>query len=128
MGGRLSSLDRVSKSPQSSRVLTFSTAAEWKTHFDSNKESDQLMVIDFFATWCGPCNYMLPIFNDFAERYKDVQFIRIDVDLFKEVAQEYQVEAMPTFVLIKKGKPIDRLVGARKDQLQKLIEKHKPRS
>ncbi|KAL4274206.1 hypothetical protein AHAS_AhasUnG0015800 [Arachis hypogaea] len=83
------------------------------------------MVIDFTATWCGPCKYMGPIFKDFSAKYTEVEFIKLDVDELMGVAQEFQVQAMPTFVLVKKGKIVDKVVGARKEELQKLIEKHR---
>lgn len=68
---------------------------------------------------------MEPVLNDFAAKYTDVEFVKIDVDELDDVAQEYGVQAMPTFVLIKKGKVVDKIVGADKDGLQKKIQKHK---
>uniref|UniRef100_M1BHP3 Thioredoxin h6 n=1 Tax=Solanum tuberosum TaxID=4113 RepID=M1BHP3_SOLTU len=64
---------------------------------------------------------MEPILNDFAAKYIDVEFVKIDVDEL----DEYGVQAMPTFVLIKKGKVVDKIVGADKDGLKMKIEKHK---
>ncbi|XP_060212181.1 thioredoxin H2-like, partial [Lycium barbarum] len=96
----------------------------WKLHFDSLKDTNKLVVIDFTATWCGPCKYMEPVLNEFAAKYTDVEFVKIDVDELADVAQEYGVQAMPTFMLIKKGKVIDKIVGADKDALKMKIEKH----
>ncbi|KAM7484317.1 hypothetical protein LguiA_000326 [Lonicera macranthoides] len=67
---------------------------------------------------------MEPTFNEFAAQYTDVVFVRIDVDELMDVAKEYGVEAMPTFLLMKKGKEVDKVIGAKKDELQKKIEKH----
>ncbi|KAK4481852.1 hypothetical protein RD792_012828 [Penstemon davidsonii] len=83
------------------------------------------MVIDFTASWCGPCQFIQPAFNEFAEKYTEVEFIKIDVDELMDVAQEFGVQAMPTFVLIKKGKEVDKVVGAKKEELMKKIEKHR---
>ncbi|KAL0336293.1 UNVERIFIED_CONTAM: Thioredoxin H2 [Sesamum radiatum] len=83
------------------------------------------IVIDFTASWCGPCQYIQPAINDFAEKYTDVEFIKLDVDELHDVAEEFGVQAMPTFILIKKGKEVDKVVGAKKDDLQKKIEKHR---
>ncbi|QHO11751.1 hypothetical protein HN873_051342 [Arachis hypogaea] len=110
--------------PSSSHIITFHSTAKWKAHFDASKLTNKLMVIDFTATWCAPCKSMDPIIQEFAYKYTQVEFIKIDVDELMGVSQEFQVQAMPTFVLIKKGKVVDKVVGARKDQLQKLIEKH----
>ncbi|XP_020218053.1 thioredoxin H2 [Cajanus cajan] len=115
----------VEKSSPSSLILTFNSTAKWKAHFDASKETNKLMVIDFTATWCGPCKYMDPIIKEFAAKYTDVEFIKIDVDELMEVAQAFQVQAMPTFILIKKGKVVEKVMGAKKEELQKLIEKRR---
>ncbi|MCD7453214.1 hypothetical protein HAX54_020088 [Datura stramonium] len=117
----------LSTTPQikRSQVIAFHSSAKWKLHFDSLKDTNKLVVIDFTATWCGPCKYMEPVINDFAAKYTDVEFVKIDVDELADVAQEYGVQAMPTFVLIKKGEVVDKIVGADKDGLQKKIQKHR---
>ncbi|XP_054825617.1 thioredoxin H2-like [Prosopis cineraria] len=131
MGANLSQLDNVvyhrssSHSPSPSRIITFHSSAKWKAHFEASKSTNKLMVIDFTATWCGPCKTMDPIIKEFAAKYADVEFIKIDVDELMEVAQDFKVQAMPTFILIKKGKVVDKTVGARKEELQKLIENHR---
>ncbi|KAI4314228.1 hypothetical protein L6164_027160 [Bauhinia variegata] len=124
MGGKFSRFDCCERF-WPSRVLTFHSAAEWKAHFDASKQTDKLMVIDFFATWCGPCKYMGPIFKDFAQKYTDVEFVKIDVNKLEEVAKEFGVQSMPTFKLFKKGKVVDEVVGASTEDLQNLIEKHR---
>ncbi len=82
-----------------SRVRTFNSTASWKKHFEEAKTTGKLIVIDFSATWCGPCRLMEPIVIGFSEKYTDVEFVKIDVDKLSEVAQEFGVEAMPTFLL-----------------------------
>ncbi|KDP45467.1 hypothetical protein JCGZ_09716 [Jatropha curcas] len=108
-----------------SGVTTFHSPERWQLHFNSVKDSSQLMVIDFAASWCGPCKLMEPEVKGMAVKFTDVQFVKIDVDELSDVAQEFGVQAMPTFVLVKKGKEVDRIVGARKDELQRKIEKHR---
>ncbi|XP_027362368.1 thioredoxin H2-like [Abrus precatorius] len=125
MGANISNMEtNAHKSPLSSNILTFHSTAKWKAHFNASKETNKLMVIDFTATWCGPCKNMDPIIQEFAVKYTKVEFIKIDVDELMGVTQEFQVQAMPTFILMKKGKVIDKMVGAKKEELQKLIEKH----
>ncbi|TKY58787.1 Thioredoxin H2 [Spatholobus suberectus] len=109
----------------SSQVLTFHSTAKWNAHFDALKETNKLIVVDFTASWCGPCKLMDPIIQEFAAKYRDVEFVKIDVDELMEVSQHFQVQAMPTFMLIKKGKVADRVAGVKKEELQRLIEQHR---
>ena len=85
-----------------------------------------LKVIDFYADWCGPCHIMEPIIKELEKELCDkVKFEKVDVDAENEKAQEYEVLSIPTFVIIKNGKEVDRVVGARgKSQFKQLIEIH----
>ncbi|KAI3407584.1 Thioredoxin domain-containing protein, partial [Psidium guajava] len=83
------------------------------------------MVIDFAASWCGPCRMMEPAVRAMATEFTDVEFAKIDVDELSDVAREFGVQAMPTFVLVKKGKEVDRIVGSVKDELKMKIQKHR---
>lgn len=67
---------------------------------------------------------MEPVINEFDAKYTDVEFIKIDVDELEGVTREFGVQAMPTFILLKKGKQVDKVTGTKKDELQKKIEKH----
>ncbi|XP_027348148.1 thioredoxin H8-like [Abrus precatorius] len=83
------------------------------------------MVIDFTASWCGPCKLLDPVIQEFAAKYTEVEFVKIDVDELIEVSQEFHLQTMPTFMLIKKGKVADNVVGVTKEELQRLIEQQK---
>ncbi|CAI9109621.1 OLC1v1009472C1 [Oldenlandia corymbosa var. corymbosa] len=109
----------------SSRVIAFHSTNRWQLHFNNSKQLNKLMVVDFAATWCGPCKFMEPAVNEMAAKFTDVDFIKIDVDELSDVAQEFKVQAMPTFLLLKQGKEVDRVVGAKKDELEKKIQKHR---
>ncbi|KAJ4974453.1 hypothetical protein NE237_007627 [Protea cynaroides] len=108
-----------------SRIVVFHSSAGWKAHLEASKASSKLLVIDFTASWCGPCKFFEPAVIEMANRYTDVEFIKIDVDELMDVAQEYGVQAMPTFILIKEGKAVDKIVGTKKDELEKKILKHR---
>ncbi|KAL4332076.1 hypothetical protein GQ457_07G016850 [Hibiscus cannabinus] len=107
------------------KIVEMHSLAQWNEKLASTKQSNKLLVMDFSATWCGPCKWMEPAIEEYANTYPDVEFIKIDVDTLADVAREYKVEAMPTFVLIKKGKEIARLTGAKKSELRNLIERHR---
>ncbi|RDX63847.1 Thioredoxin H2 [Mucuna pruriens] len=113
------------RSSESSQVLTFHSTAKWNAHFDALKQTNKLMVINFTASWCGPCKLMDPVIQQLAAKYRDVEFAKIDVDELMEVSQDFQVQTMPTFMLIKKDKVTDKVVGAKQEELQRVIEKHR---
>ncbi|GMI90149.1 thioredoxin 2, THIOREDOXIN H2, Arabidopsis thioredoxin h2 [Hibiscus trionum] len=107
------------------KIVEMHSRSQWIEKLEASKQSDKLLVIDFSATWCGPCKWMEPAIEEYANTFTDVEFIKIDVDTLADVAGDYKVEAMPTFVLIKKGSEVARLMGAKKTELRKLIEKHR---
>jgi len=84
----------------------------------------ELVVIDFYATWCGPCKRISPFFDTLSNEHPNVVFLRVDVDQAGDAAQEYGVEAMPTFKFIKNGQIADELVGASEADLRSKVNKH----
>ncbi len=74
---------------------------------------DGLTVIDFFAEWCMPCLMMAPILDEVEEKFKGkINFAKINVDDNSEIASKYGVMSIPTFVIFKDGKEIERFTGA----------------
>lgn len=72
----------------------------------------EINIIDFSATWCGPCKMMAPIVEDAAEKHKgEYYFYNIDIDSSEELASEYKIQYVPTFVVCKKGKEVARTSG-----------------
>lgn len=126
MGGEAAAAESTaSESSGPSRVTAYHSSHRWQLHFNECKNLNKLIVIDFSATWCGPCKFMEPAFNDMSAKYTDVDFAKIDVDELADVAREFGVQAMPTFVLLKQGKEVARVVGAKKDELEKKILSHR---
>ncbi|KAI8977265.1 thioredoxin-like protein [Mycotypha africana] len=82
------------------------------TEFEQLINSNSLVVVDFHATWCGPCKLIAPKFKAFAEETANVVFAKIDVDEVPDVATKYQVRAMPTIMYFKDGNKVDEVVGA----------------
>ena len=82
-----------------------------------------IKLIDFYAEWCGPCKIIEPIFKVLKSQYKDkVEFVSIDVDKNMKEASKYSVMSIPTFILEKDGKEIDRKTGSMpKEALESLI-------
>ncbi|TFL06553.1 thioredoxin [Pterulicium gracile] len=99
------------------------TAIQSFADFKSLIASDKPVVIDFWATWCGPCRVISPIFATLSEKYTNVAFFKVDIDEQPEIAQEVGIRAMPTFVVFKNGEKIDELVGASPPKLEELLVK-----
>ncbi|KAG0665259.1 Cytoplasmic thioredoxin isoenzyme 2 [Monosporozyma unispora] len=100
-------------------VTPITSAAE----FDSSiSNTDKLVVVDFFATWCGPCKMIAPMVDKFSQQYEaEATFLKVDVDQLPELAQKYEISAMPTLVFIKNGKEIAKVVGANMAAVKKNI-------
>uniref|UniRef100_A0A7N0TRD7 Thioredoxin domain-containing protein n=1 Tax=Kalanchoe fedtschenkoi TaxID=63787 RepID=A0A7N0TRD7_KALFE len=124
MGGATSRIQKHSVSVMN-QVIVFRSTAQWRAHFEASKSSNKVMVIDFTASWCGPCHYMEPVINELAAKYSDVEFIKIDVDELPTVSRDFGIQAMPTFIILRGGKEVDKVVGAKKDELQWKIEKQR---
>ena len=69
----------------------------------------KLVVIDFFATWCGPCKMISPKIEAMAGEMSNVVFLKVDVDEAEDVAEEYNISAMPTFIFLKNGQKVKDL-------------------
>ncbi len=76
-------------------------------------ESDKPVLVDFFATWCGPCRQMSPILDQVSEERSDVKIVKVDVDENQNLASEYGVMSIPTLIYFKNGKAVSQAVGAR---------------
>jgi thioredoxin 1 len=76
------------------------------------------VVIDFYATWCGPCKRIAPTYEKLSEAFTSVAFLKVDVDESPELVNTFDISAMPTFVFLKDGKVVKRVEGADLDGLQ----------
>ena len=87
-----------------------------KKEFNSFEEmlsgSDVPVLVDFYADWCGPCQMMVPILEKVNLELKDrLRIVKIDTEKDKELASQYGIAALPTLVLFKQGKPVDKIEG-----------------
>lgn len=94
--------------------------------FDDLIMSPIPVLVDFTATWCGPCNAMKPILEDVKKQLGDrVRIVKIDVDKFGELATKYRVQSVPTFILFKNGEKLWRQSGIiQAQQLKETIEQN----
>lgn len=81
-------------------------------NFDEVINGDKPVLVDFWATWCGPCQMMGPLVKELSETQDAVLVGKIDVDEEEELARRFRVMSIPTFALFKKGEMVDKAVGA----------------
>lgn len=92
-----------------------------KTEFDGALKDNSIVVLDAFATWCGPCKVIAPQVVKFSETFPSAHFVKIDVDEVPDVAQELGIRAMPTFLIFKNGEKVAEVVGANPRALEAAI-------
>ena len=87
-------------------------------------KENKLVVVDFWATWCGPCRAIGPVIDELANQYEGKVVIgKINVDEESELARKYKVMSIPTVMLFKNGEVVDKVVGLRsKEDLEELID------
>ena len=83
-------------------------------------KNDKPVLVDFYATWCGPCKYLSPIIEEIAKENNSIKVVKVNVDSEQKLAEKYMISSMPTVVLFKDGEEINRFSGALP---KKLIEK-----
>ena len=87
------------------------TAAEWQ---EKVLDATEPVLVDFFATWCGPCKMMAPVIDEIATEKAGVASVyKIDVDDSPSIAQQYGIMSIPTFIVFKGGEPVAQTLGAR---------------
>ena len=84
--------------------------------------SDKPVLVDFWASWCGPCQMVLPIMDEIADERSDIKVCKINVDEQKELARQFRVMSIPTLAVFKNGEMVNRSTGAKpKEQILQMI-------
>ncbi|KAI0486115.1 thioredoxin-like protein [Xylaria cf. heliscus] len=116
---RISTLRRFHTTPPNMTVHNIET----KAAFDEAVKQHSVVIVDAFATWCGPCKAIAPLIAKLSDedKFKDVHFVKIDVDALPDLSQELGITAMPTFIAFKDGEPSGKVTGAIPQEIQNLI-------
>ena len=95
-----------------------------KNNFRETYENNEILIVDFWATWCGPCQNFAPIFESVSEEFPNIVFGKVDTDLEKELAQHFFIRSIPTILVIRDGYEVFLSPGApSSDELRELIKK-----
>ena len=95
-----------------------------KDDLQNVKNSGKIILLDFYADWCGPCRMLSPVVDEFAEENPDFVVGKINVDKEPELSEEFGVSSIPMLVVMKDGKILNKSVGAKsKQQILEMIEK-----
>ena len=92
-------------------------------NFDQTITSNNTVLVDFFATWCGPCKMLAPVLEQFAESETNVKVVKVDVDEEPDLAMRFGISSIPTLLVFKDGKLADKQIGYRSlDQLKQMVK------
>ena len=96
------------------------------SNFSNKVQESEFCVVDFSATWCGPCRMLKPIIEDIEMLLKDVTFYNVDVDECEDIAREYKIFSIPTIMVFKNGQVADTMVGlGTQDEIIEFINKNR---
>lgn len=99
------------------------TTAEFK---QAVLEQSNLSVIDFWATWCGPCQMLAPVVDEVSKEFEDVNFYKVNVDEEPDLTMQFGIKSIPTLAFIKDGKTLDISIGLiSKDELVDFVKRNK---
>lgn len=98
-------------------------------HVDSDNfrkeviEENKKVLVDFFATWCGPCTMLTPVIEQIAKDHDEIKVCKVDVDKAPEIAMQYGIVSVPTLIVTDKGEEIQRSIGlVSKAEIEQLIK------
>lgn len=90
---------------------------------DETKEG--IVLVDFWANWCGPCKMLTPVLEQLSSEIKDVKFFKVNVDENGELAQQFRIASIPTVMIFKNGEVVDKMMGFKpKNQVEEFLKKH----
>lgn len=102
---------------QEERMLQVQDLDQWNRLLTEKER----VVVDFSATWCGPCKKVAPIFADLSSRFSSITFAKVDIEVLEQAADEHEVSVLPTFLFFRNRVVVDRLSGADAGSLSRKV-------
>lgn len=104
-----------------SELVAQATAGNWDAEVG---QVDALVMVDFWAVWCGPCQMVAPIVEELAKEYEGkLKVMKLNTDEVPEIAGKFQIMSIPTILFFRNGQPVEKIVGARpKTQFKQVID------
>ena len=97
-----------------------------KAEFDKILQSNELVIVDFWATWCGPCRMLGSVIEEYSNDNPDIPLVKVNVDEAKELATDVDIQSLPTITIFKNGDPIASKIGfISKSVFAKYIDDHR---
>ncbi|XXG42853.1 hypothetical protein AAC387_Pa01g3027 [Persea americana] len=93
----------------------------WDKEISQASKDGKIVVVNFSATWSGPCRTIAPLYSELSEKYSELTFLTVDVDELAELSSSWDLRATPSFFFLKDGQQLDKVVGANKTQLEKMV-------
>jgi len=102
-------------------VHVITSKESWDEKISEANKDGKIVVANFSASWCGPCRQITPLYAELSQKYPQLVFLTIDVDELTDLSSSWDIRATPTFLFLKDGQQLDKLVGANKPELEKKI-------
>ncbi|XXG40056.1 hypothetical protein AAC387_Pa01g0862 [Persea americana] len=102
-------------------VHVITSRESWDAKLSEASKDGRTVVVNFSASWCGPCRMIAPFYTELSEKYPALTFLTIDVDELSEFSSSWDIRATPTFFFLKDKKQVDKLLGANKPELEKKV-------
>ncbi|QJC33316.1 thioredoxin [Enterobacteriaceae endosymbiont of Donacia clavipes] len=94
-------------------------------NFKTKIKKNNLVLVDFWADWCNPCKMFSQILEQIFNKYEDIIFTKLNIEKYQNIAEEYSIRSIPTIILFKNGKIIDKIIGSiNKTQLENFLNKN----
>ncbi|THU67902.1 hypothetical protein C4D60_Mb05t29620 [Musa balbisiana] len=102
-------------------VQVITSKESWDQKILEANKDGKIVVANFSASWCGPCRMIAPLYKELSQKYPSLMFLTIDVDELMEFSSSWDIRATPTFLFLKDGQQLDKLIGANRPELEKKI-------